>query len=129
MKNNKGITLISLVVTVIVLIILATVSITTISGNNGIIKSTIDVKGKAQIAEMDENLQVNMLILYDKYLREKSAGSFLDYLEANQDKLKSSLGVSGSNFVFDKANGKITYNGQTYSVAEDGTVTNDNMLQ
>ncbi len=37
MKENKGITLIALVVTVIVLIILAGVSIAMLTGNNGII--------------------------------------------------------------------------------------------
>lgn len=38
MKNNKGITLISLVVTIIVLLILAGVSIAMLSGDNGILK-------------------------------------------------------------------------------------------
>lgn len=37
MKNNKGITLIALVVTIIVLLILAAVSIAMLTGNNGIL--------------------------------------------------------------------------------------------
>lgn len=37
MKENKGITLIALVITIIVLIILAGVSIAMLTGNNGII--------------------------------------------------------------------------------------------
>ena len=37
-KNSRGITLIALVVTITVLIILATVSINTVLGDNGIIK-------------------------------------------------------------------------------------------
>jgi len=38
MKNNKGITLIALVVTIIVLLILAAVSIAMLTGQNGILK-------------------------------------------------------------------------------------------
>ena len=37
-KNERGITLIALVVTIIVLIILATVSINMVAGENGLIK-------------------------------------------------------------------------------------------
>ena len=37
MKNNKGITLVALVVTIVVLLILAGVSINLVLGNNGII--------------------------------------------------------------------------------------------
>ena len=52
MKRNKGITLMTLVITVIVLLILATITISAISGNN-IITSTIGAKEKADIdAEM-----------------------------------------------------------------------------
>lgn len=41
LKNKKGITLIALVVTVVVLIILAGVSINAVLGDNGIIKKQI----------------------------------------------------------------------------------------
>lgn len=44
MKNQKGITLIALVVTIIVLLILAGVSITLIVGNESIIKRALDAK-------------------------------------------------------------------------------------
>ena len=39
MKNNKGITLIALIVTIIVLIILAGVAIAMLSGDNGVLKN------------------------------------------------------------------------------------------
>ena len=45
-KENKGITLIALVITIIVLLILAGVSIATLTGNNGILTNP---KGKRRI--------------------------------------------------------------------------------
>ena len=54
MKNSKGITLIALVVTIVVLLILAGVSINVLMGDNGIIKSTQDAKQKWQEAESNE---------------------------------------------------------------------------
>ena len=40
LKNKKGITLVSMVVTIILLLILAGVSIRTLSGENGLIERT-----------------------------------------------------------------------------------------
>ena len=45
-RNNKGITLIALVVTIVVLLILAGVSIAMLGGENGIIKQAQDSKEK-----------------------------------------------------------------------------------
>ena len=53
MKNNKGITLVALVVTIVVLLILAGVSINLVLGNNGIIAKAKDAKTKS--AEASEN--------------------------------------------------------------------------
>ena len=53
MKNNKGITLVALVVTIVVLLILAGVSINLVLGNNGIIAKAKDAQRKS--AEASEN--------------------------------------------------------------------------
>ena len=47
-KENKGITLISLVITIIVLLILAGVSITMLFGENNILKNTEKAKIETQ---------------------------------------------------------------------------------
>ena len=44
LKNNKGITLVALVVTIVVLLILAGVSINLVVGQNGVIKKAQDAK-------------------------------------------------------------------------------------
>jgi len=61
MKNNKGITLIALVITIIVLLILAGVSIAMLTGENGILtKATTarDDTSKSQIADLI-NIELN----------------------------------------------------------------------
>ena len=60
-NKNKGITLIALVVTIIVLLILAGISITMLTGQNGILKRAVeakDITSEAQLAEdiiLEEN--------------------------------------------------------------------------
>ena len=59
MKKENGITLISLVVTIIVLIILATVSITLILGQNGVINKAKQAKENMEIAAVEEAEMLN----------------------------------------------------------------------
>ena len=55
LKNNKGVTLIALVVTIVILIILALVSITMVLGNNGIFEQA--KKGANSMASAEANTQ------------------------------------------------------------------------
>ena len=58
-KNKiKGITLIALVITIIVLLILAGISIATLTGENGIIEKAQKAKEATQIAQYTEELQI-----------------------------------------------------------------------
>ena len=64
LKNKKGITLVALVVTIVVLLILAGVSINLVLGNNGIVKKAQDAKTKT--AEDQENMLKGMNQLADE---------------------------------------------------------------
>ena len=55
LKRNKGITLIALVVTIIVLLILAGISIAMLTGQNGILNRAAEAKEKTELAQEDEN--------------------------------------------------------------------------
>ena len=55
MKRNKGITLIALVITIIVLLILAGVAISMLSGENGILKKAGEAKTKTEEAREEES--------------------------------------------------------------------------
>ena len=62
MKNNKGITLVALVVTIVVLLILAGVSINLVLGNNGIIVKAKDAETKSAEASQNDLKGMNSLV-------------------------------------------------------------------
>ena len=61
LKTNKGITLVALVVTIIVLIILAGISINLILGDNGIITKAQEAKKAQEMAEIKEDIQFEIM--------------------------------------------------------------------
>ena len=54
LRSNKAITLIALVITIIVLLILAGVTIATLTGDNGILTQATKAKEETQQAKEDE---------------------------------------------------------------------------
>ena len=72
MKKNKGITLVALVVTIVVLLILAGVSINLVLGNNGIIAKAKDAETKSAEASQNDLIGMNELA---QQLEEKINGS------------------------------------------------------
>ena len=62
MKKNKGITLVALVVTIVVLLILAGVSINLVLGNNGIIAKAKDAETKSAEASENDLKGMNALV-------------------------------------------------------------------
>ena len=60
-KNNKGVTLVALVVTIIVLIILAGISINLVLGDNGIITIAKRAKENIEFARIEEETELNEL--------------------------------------------------------------------
>ena len=72
-RNKTGITLIALVITIIVLLILAGVSISIISSQDGILKKAVDAKGKAKENAKEELKQIDMMdSLIDDYVGNKN---------------------------------------------------------
>ena len=60
-ERENGITLIALVITIIVLLILAAVSIATLTGENGIIRNATNAKDSTQKSEIIEQARVDIL--------------------------------------------------------------------
>lgn len=67
LKKSKGITLIALVVTVVVLIILAAISIATLTGDNSTIENATEAKIWSELSEVDE--------AYNLYLVQQAGAS------------------------------------------------------
>ena len=78
MKKQKGITLIALVITIIVLLILAGVSINMISGDDGIVSRASAAKEKTIIAE--DNEKINLTLSEYKLLKASSSTQTLEEL-------------------------------------------------
>ena len=61
LKNKKGITLIALVITIVVLIILASVSIAMLTGDNGIITKAQEAAFRTEMAQIREMVDMHLL--------------------------------------------------------------------
>lgn len=124
-KQVSGITLIALVITIVILLILAGISISLILGENGIIEKNVEANEKYKISEMQEMLELEKKnLIIDKkeelpsieefisYLVDKDIINIADVLEIN-DNIKE---IILNNYIFlieeeEDKNIKITYNG------------------
>ena len=123
-KTNKGITLIALVITIIVLLILAAVSIATLTGENGILTKAQTAQGLTKQENAKEKVQVEVLGSLDN-----SGDIDLSVLNKNLEhvegitqgtpieSLPAELTVDGCKVKID-GNGKVTVEGE---VAENPT--------
>ena len=58
MKNNKGITLLALVITIVILLILAGITLSVVIGENGLIGKSRDAASETKIAQIDEEISL-----------------------------------------------------------------------
>ena len=77
MKGNKGITLIALIVTIIVLIILAGVAIMMLAGDNGILNQATKAKYDTIVASFDEQVKLAQTSLRMKIQTEMTTAGYL----------------------------------------------------
>ena len=126
LKENKGITLIALVITIIVLLILAGVTIATLTGDNGILKKSGDAKTQTEQAKEDENLKIAIAGSYgtDGKLNLKDLKDNLKNqgILTNSNEFPLEVTVNGEKKKID-ANGNII--GSIQSLKTKGTVFND----
>ena len=119
-KNVKGITLIALVITIIVLLILAGVTIATLTGDNGILNQAGKAKDKTTEAESIERVQVEV------------AGSYGLDGTIDKDQLNKNLGniaglkIGESNFggenIVKELPATVTLNGYDIGIDANGGV-------
>ena len=103
MKNTKGITLVALVITVIVLLILASISISTISGDNSLLNRAGKAKEDAERAELEEVLNKEYVKLETKS-KYNSVANLDDAVEAvkNHGYDDKIVGVAGGGYKLNK---------------------------
>ncbi len=98
MRKEHGITMITLVVTIIVLIILAGVSITTLIGNNGIITKAKQARENITYAGIEERVQLNQLFWeieqngeYSEEGNEEQKDQMIELLQKQVEELKQQV--------------------------------------
>ena len=128
LKESKGITLIALVITIIVLLILAGVTIATLTGDNGILGKANDAKTQTEQAKEDENLKIAIAGSYGtdgklnlKDLKDNLTNQGIDY-DKNNTGFPLEVKVNGEKKKID-ANGNIIESIQ--SLKTKGTVFKD----
>ena len=120
LKKQKGITLIALVITIIVLIILAGVSISLVLGENGIVSKAKKAKENTELAKVEEETRLNELV---KQLEEGTSGNTTNPPEA----IKTVEEVKGGDY-FNKlttikdSNGNLIKVPEGFKVAEDSGI-------
>ena len=88
LKQMKGITLIALVITIIVLLILAGVSIAMLTGENGILSQAQKAKEETENAQAEE---ANILNSYEDYLSQITNNGFVENKGVNAPVLKDGM--------------------------------------
>lgn len=118
LKSNKAITLIALVVTIVVLLILAGISLNLVLGNNGLIKKSKYAKEETTVADEKEKVEMAYVSAALKKLGDTVTAEEL------QEELNSSVGA-GKTVVTSNGDGtlNVLFNetGHNYNVDE-GTV-------
>ena len=111
-KTNKGITLIALVITIIVLLILAGVTIATLTGDNGILTKAAQAKKDTETASAKERIQIEVMGSYDQ-----SGKLDANTLISNLNKNIPEATITGEDFPI-----TVTLDGNVYKVDSEGIV-------
>ena len=108
--KEKGITLIALVITIIVLLILAGVTIATLTGENGILTRSTEVDVKTRAARLREEIDLwKMNIEVDNYTKDIKAEELDEFL----DRLENEGAITEEEKNTIKETGKVTIGEET----------------
>lgn len=124
MKKNNGITLIALIVTVIVLLILAGITLSLVTGNNGVIGKATKAVYSNNEAQIKEEVELAISEGRMQYYSEVRAESFLEYLASEEF---SPYTTATGGIIEFSTDGKITYrdvknNEYYFEMDEDGRI-------
>ena len=115
-KQTKGITLIALVITIIVLLILAGVTITMLTGDNGILKQATNARATNDKAEFEE--QVKLAVMASRV--NNTASINLETLETELNKIS---GATITKSTEDKLPWTVKKGSYEVTITAEGTIT------
>ena len=132
-KGAKGITLIALVITIVILLILAGVVIAALTGDNGILKRASESKEKTVISQKTEEVKVALMEVITENNGERDKVTVRKTLEAirkNYGSQKDKEAIIGEALgdEEDKFPGAITYQKRVSKLSKDVVITVDSNL-
>ena len=121
--SNKGITLIALVITIIVLLILAGVTIATLTGDNGILNQAENAKEQTEIE--NEKEQISLVMTNMKFENEqevvKKEKIFQAHLDEYTGKGKTKVYATELSYTI-----HFLETNRVYKIDENGNITEEN---
>ena len=112
-KRQNAITLIALVITIIVLLILAGVSIAMLTGQNGILNQAQEAKSQTEFKSAEEKVKLAIM------------GARADDGQMTVAELKTEVGYQGGSVTGDTFPVQVQMDGHTFTVDANGTVTSN----
>lgn len=129
LKENKGVTLVALVITIIVLLILAGVSIAMVAGDNGVLNQAVNASVKTVGATARQDVETALTSVQTDFMAQKFENNltakFKTYINMDEGtaagpKEGSILGYLDSD-AYDAANWNINGDNLTFDVLYKGT--------
>lgn len=120
MKKEKGITLVALVVTIIILLILAGVALALVSGGNGILNKVEVALDKTKEASAREKLEMELISVKADVLSKGEKISLTDLDERKEELADNGVLIAESGTPRD-----VTVDGYTFKVKDDLTIEGD----
>lgn len=121
MRKNKGITLIALVITVIILLILAGISMVTLTGKHGIVNKTTRAEKESEKTAIEEKIKLAIMAATNE--------NGMD-LEALEKELVDNINLIEGEIAKEGENGKlpwrVNHKGYSYRIAADGKIEEAN---
>ena len=119
LKTNKGITLIALVITIIVLLILAGVSIAMLTGENGILTRANDASDDSKRAEIADKVNMAIQSAYADAVVESTTSPSIDVAT-----LETIYSSDNEGEIFDITDGNLNADSEAATVEQDGKIYN-----
>ena len=121
-ENNNAITLIALIITIIVLLVLAGVTIAALTGDNGVLRRASETSEKTEIANEQEKVRLSAIGAITKNNGEKIIRTNLN------EELTNNIGKEGTDYILSESETApfvITYSnsGRSYLIDENGNVS------
>ena len=123
-KSNKGITLVALVITIIVLLILAGASLNLVAGSNGILGRATKAVDLNNMAKIKEEIELKIAELQmDYYMTDNNFANVNDYVKAE---LEKGVELPSGAIITTDSSGNLSYDGmQIGTLNPDGSVSID----